>query len=94
MTTNYQDAMRIECDVCGKQAQWHRLTLTGRLYCLKLEPESDASYKFYRFERVTPENERRVAMRVSVRNLVRGSFPNGLGKALLAATTGFSAVSE
>ncbi|RLB68536.1 MAG: hypothetical protein DRH08_00685 [Deltaproteobacteria bacterium] len=92
--TNYQEGMRIECDVCGEQAQWHRLTLTGRLYCLKLEPESEAKYKFVRFEKVSPENERRVAMRVPVRNLVKGVFPNGLGKALLEATTGLKAVIE
>jgi len=92
--TNYQDGMRIECERCGEQAQWHRLTLSGAMYCLKLEPESDAKYKFVRFEKVTPENERRVAMRVPVRNLVRGVFPSGLGSALLAATTGFKAVIE
>ena len=87
--TNYQQGMRIECGECGEQAQMHRLTKSGRLYCIKLDPESDALYRFRRYEKVTPENERRVAMRVPVRNLIRGVFPSGLGLALQRATNGF-----
>ncbi len=82
----FQGAMRIECEECGEQAQMHRLTNAGVFYCLKIR-DSPSLYKFMRYEVVTPENERRVAMKVTVRDLVRAKLPKGLGKALQRALT-------
>ena len=85
---DYQGAMRIPCEKCGEQAQYHRLTPAGCMYCLKLRRDSSSWYKLVRYSN-PGKNERRVAMNVGVRELVKGRFPDGLGLALRAATTSF-----
>jgi len=79
--TKFQEGLHVECGKCGEYASQHRLTPSGNFYCLKF----NASHRWRR------DSSRRdiLVYTVSVKELVKGSFPAGLGKAINGALGGF-----
>ncbi len=66
------------CALCRRKAVHHRLTPTGRLYCLELAHHAHARW----FEAV--EIDPGAVYRLPVRQLQAGEFPDGTGAALAA----------
>ena len=80
--TKFQEGLQIECKGCGSNAANHRLTPSGNFYCLKF----NSAYRWRR-----DSNRRDILVyTVSVKELVRGSFPAGLGKAVNQAMGEFA----
>lgn len=36
MNFTFDEAMSVRCTTCQRRAGWHRMTNTGKMYCLKL----------------------------------------------------------
>lgn len=56
----YDEAMHTECEFCGEQAQWHRMTDAGNFYCLT--GGSTNNWRKGYFRNRTPAEERQWAM--------------------------------
>ena len=80
--TKFQEGLNIECKSCGMRASQHRLTPSGNFYCLKF----NATYRWRR-----DDNRRDILVyTVSVKELVKGNFPAGLGAAVNLAMGSFA----
>ena len=80
--TKFQEGLQIECKSCGKTANNHRLTPSGNFYCLRF----NASHAWRR-----DSNRADILVyTVSVKELVKGNFPVGLGKAVNTAMGTFA----
>ncbi len=80
--TKFQEGLKIECKSCGMTAGNHRLTPSGNFYCLKYNTT-------HRWRRDSNRADILVYT-VSVKELVKGSFPAGLGKAVNKALGSFA----
>ena len=92
-STTFQESMKIECEKCGREAQQHRLTPSGNMFCLVIRRQSDSWWKLTRYGNPA-RDEKTVAALVPVRELEKGIFPFGLGEALQAAISGFVEMPE
>ncbi len=80
--TKFQEGLQIECESCGERASQHRLTPSGNFYCLKF----NSTYRWRK------DDKRRdiLVYTVSVKELIKGRFPAGLGKAVNDALVKFA----
>lgn len=79
----FDEAMHTECDYCGEQAQFHRMTDSGNFYCL--QPVGQHDWR----KRYVPSPERRQwAISIAKCNELRKSPLSSIkavGEAIVAA---------
>ena len=71
----FTNLMHTECDRCGTAAQLHRLTPSGRFYCLQFNYTNR-----WRKDSMTGTDKHFFTMRCKVNELIRSPLPQSIGK--------------